>query len=68
MARLISVVSGLSALDRNNSFPFCVHRIYLWFCLFVYLFGFFLVFCGFFCGFFCSAHHEPGSTKTREIN
>lgn len=37
MVRLICVVSGLSALDRNNSFPSYVHRINLWFCL-----GFFL--------------------------
>lgn len=59
MVRVVCVVSGLLALDRNNSFPSYVHRVYLWFCL-----GFFC----FFVGVFCRAHHEPGSAKTREIN
>jgi len=30
---LIYVVSGFSAPDRSNSFPFCLHRIYLCFWL-----------------------------------
>ena len=58
VVHLIYVVSGFSAPDRSNSFPFWMHRIYLCF-----WFGFVCV-----CVCVCRVHHELGSTKTREIN